>query len=612
MKKLLSILFFLSSFCLFAQPEDATTRTIDGKKYYVHIVQLGNTLYGIQQLYSTDLKEILSANPSLSDNLTIGQEVLIPTSSDDEGHYQTHVVASGETLYGISKKYKCTVADLKSINSGIEDGISIGQKINVPKSESTNGEVIQSDPIVHKDTVDYQITYSDSIVRHKVMVHETLYSVSKRYMVSMDTIKSLNGLRNNKIKKGMVLIIPVKKVNYEVLEKEILPIVLDSNAIVLESLKKEVYNVALILPFMFAQNDIEMAKSIKFGQYREMYPTSKIAFEFYQGLKIAIDSLKKAGLTINVYAFDSKKDTATIAGLFKKKEFTNIDLVIGPLFPKTIAYTAKLCKDKGIRIVVPFKADAKVLHENPYVFKTVTSNMTLMDGAVDFLVENYPDKNIVILKPYNEVDKAMYERARDRFNAAIALAPSYNVKIIELSLGSSGGRDLSSQLKKDTANIVIIPSNDVKFVSRAMNTLNKVLNLNPYAKNMRVVAFGFEDWNKFDDIDVLHRNRLNQHFATYRFVDYNSEEILPFLRSYRAKTGVDPTVYSAQGFDIGYYFLSALHLHGTNFENKLSTHQIDLIQNEFQFREIEKGSGYENSNVQTIKYEGFELQPAVK
>jgi LysM repeat protein len=609
MKQLLGILFIISSFHIWAQPDDAITRTIDGKKYYVHNVQAGNTLYGIQQLYSTDLKLILEANPNLNDNLAIGQEVLIPIAVTDNKHYGTHTVAAGETLYGISKKYKCTVPDLKKLNPGIEDGISIGQEINIPKAEPINGEVIQSDPVVSKDTIDYQITYSDSIVRHKVLTHETLYSISKRYMVSADTIKKLNDLRNNKIKKGNVLIIPIKKVNYEVLRKEIIELPVDSNSMAVEMIKKEVYNVAVILPFMFSKNDLEMSKTLKLGQHREMYPSTKIAFEFYTGVKIAIDSLKKAGVSVNLYSYDTKKDTAVIANIFKKEEFKNMDLVIGPLYPRTISYTTALCKSKNIKIVLPFKADSKVLHENQMAFKSVTSNMTLMDGSVDFLVKNYADKNIVILKPYNEKDKAMYNRARDRFNEAIAKVPSYNSKIIELSWGSSGGRDLSAQLKKDTANIILIPSNDVKFVSGAMNRLNKVLNLNPYAKKMRVVAFGFEDWNKFDDIDVLHRNRLNQHFSTYRFVDYNQTELVPFLQSFRKKTGVDPTIYSAQGFDVAYYFLSALELYGVNFEGQLQNHQLDLIQNDFNFKPILDGSGYENSSVSIVKYEDFEFVP---
>ena len=119
--------------------------------------------------------------------------------------------------------------------------------------------------------------------------------------------------------------------------------------------------------------------------------------------------------------------------------------------------------------------------------------------------------------------------------------------------------------------------------------------------------FGFEDWNKYDDIDVLQRNRLNEHYATYRFVDYNKERGLDFVKDFRSHTGVDPTVYSTQGFDVGMYFLSALYLYGTNFENNIAKYAMDLVQNYFEFYPIASGSGYENTSVSIVRYHDFEL-----
>ncbi|MCB9224749.1 MAG: LysM peptidoglycan-binding domain-containing protein [Crocinitomicaceae bacterium] len=612
MKQFLGAIFILFSVIAFAQPEDAVIKTIDGKQFYVHTVAQGNTLYGIHKLYNTDVEKILAANPGLNDNLTIGQQVFIPIEGgavNTSG--KSHTVEQGETLYGISKKYNCTVQQLKDLNPGIETGLQIGQKIKIPVGDGNVGEVIQDDP-VEKVVPSYKISYTDSIVDHTVLAHETLYSISKRYMVSSDTIRILNNLDGTKVKKGDVLRIPVKKVNYSVLQKIIDPIVKDSNAVHVPIQLKKEYKVALMLPFMLAQNDAEMSKILKIGQTRELLPTTKIAFEFYQGFMLAADSLKKAGLNLTLYVYDTAKDTATIAQIMDKEEFKDIDLVVGPLFKNTISYTAKKCKEKNIRIVLPFKTDPKVLHDNPLAFKTVTSNMTLLDGSVDYILSNHAKHNVIILKPYSDGDKALYDRAKERFNEGIAKIPSYNGSIVELSLGNSGGRELNEYIKKDTTNVVIIPSADVKFVSGALMRLNSVMNMNPYAKNLKIIAFGFEDWNKYDELDMLQRNRLNQHYSTYRFVDLNSVENVNFVRSFRHATGVDPTVYSCQGFDVGMYFLGALYTRGVSFEQALDSYQIDLIQNDFDFKEIVPGSGFENTNVQIIRYDDFELKSCTR
>lgn len=610
MKNLIGILcLILVVFTGFAQPENATVETINGKKYYVHIVEQGNTLYGIHKLYNTPVEKILSANEGLSDNLTIGQKVLIPIETSNDVHYGTHIVSSGETLYGISKKYNCSVDDLKNINPGIESGIQPGQQIKVPMSETIGGtEVIQTDPVdQHQNS--YNISLNDSIVMHTVLAHETMYSISKRYMVSMDTIRAVNGMKSNKVKEGDVLKIPVKKVSYEIIEKDL------TNLVTKDSLpesnnvfrKKETYHIALMLPFMLAKNDHEMTKSLMIDQVRELYPTTKIAFQFYQGFIMAADSLAKAGLKVKIYVYDTNRDTATVAKLFKKPEFSDMDLVVGPLYGKVIDVAVRECFQRKIRIVLPFKSDARYLVGNPYVFKAVASNMTLMDGAVDYLIQKHSHHKIFIFKPSLAGDLALYERVRDRYNNGVN-PNAYTTKLIEVTLGSKSGRELAAMVNTDTTNIFIVPSENVKFVSDALLRLNAVLNIHHRAKNMKIIAFGLEDWNQFDDLDMTHQVALNQHYASYRYVDYNQGEGLEFVRAFRAKNDTDPTVYSSQGFDVGMYFLGALHLYGADFDQFLTNYKVDLVQNDFQFKSVASGAGYENQRVCIVRYNQFRLE----
>lgn len=625
MKNIIGFFTVLFAFSIIAnaQPENASVETVGGKKYYVHIVEQGNTLYGIHRLYNASVESILAANEGLSDNLTLGQKILIPISTTNQEHYTVHTVQQGETLYGISKKYKCSVSDLKSLNDNLTDGISPGQKITVPKKSGGQvqpGEVIQTDPVntgnnnTTDNSVDNSVSYSvslkDSIVNHTVLPHETMYSIAKRYMVSTDTIMAVNGLRNTRIKKGDVLVIPVKRVNYEVIEKDLDKLIAkDTTSFDFrESEFKSEYSVALFLPLMLDKNEHEMTKPLKVDQVRELYSTTKISYAFYQGFLLAADSLTKAGLNINLYVYDTKKDTNEIARHFNKPEFKNMDLVVGPLYRNTIAYTTKKCASKKIRIVLPFNSDMEVIFKNPYTYKGVASNMTLLDGAVDYILENHANHNIILIKPTSSADKALFERVKERFNQGIKSVPgAYNVKIVETPLGSSSGRELNNIIKKDTTNVVIVPSTNLTFVSGAMSTMNKVMNLSPYAKQLNIVAFGLEEWNKFDELDIKYRNRLNQHYASYRYLDYNDPQSVDFIKTFRGNYGVDPNVFSTQGFDVGMYFLSALHLYGNNFDEAIAQHKMDLIQNDFQFRTVGQLSGRENQHVCIVKYNDYSL-----
>lgn len=602
------ILAFLPSWA-WLQPAGAQTEVKNGKTYYVHVVEKGNTLYGLHTLYNVPVEDILSANEGLSTDLVIGQKVYIPKQGGAAvpADAPCHIVAAGETLYGISKKYKCSVQDLEKLNPGVEAGLSIGQKLILPGGTT---EFVPDDPINVEEPRKYDISFADSIVMHTVLDHETMYSISKRYMISMDTIMAVNNLKSTKVKKGDVLKIPLKKVNYEVIEKDINSLYGNNNPndSTSQPLIKQSYNIALMLPFMLDENEQEMTKTLNPGQERELFPTTKIAYAFYQGFMFAADTLKKAGFNVNIYVYDTKRDSNVIAKHMAKPEFSEMDLVVGPLFDNSVKYVTRMCKEKKIKVVLPFKSATQYLHKNPYVYNSVASNMTLMDGIVDYIVEKKAHYNILLLKPYSETDKALYDRARDRFNSKIKeKAGAMNVTIKEVDLGSSSGRELNSFINKDTVNMIIVPSNDIKFISGSLNRMNKVMNLNPYAKNLKIIAFGFEDWNNYDDLDIRHRNRLYQHYASYRFVDYNSKKGRAFIRAFRAKYGIDPNVFATQGFDVGLYFMSALQMYGANFESRLGGHRLEGVQNNFQFQPVAADGGRENKRVCIVMYNNFNL-----
>ena len=72
------IVFLLGSIQLFAQPKDAEIEVKDGKKYYIHIVQAGNSLWGIHNLYNVPVDDIVSSNPGVENGIKDGQKLLIP------------------------------------------------------------------------------------------------------------------------------------------------------------------------------------------------------------------------------------------------------------------------------------------------------------------------------------------------------------------------------------------------------------------------------------------------------------------------------------------------------------------------------------------------------
>jgi LysM repeat protein len=152
-KKIFSKFFLTCVLCyafgiVAAQEKSCETRVINGKKYYIHKVERGQSLYAISKLYNTDINVILAENDEAIDGLKNGQELKIPVSGAattiqpiqgspiDTIRYAYHKVQKKETIYAICKQYNITDKQLEQWNPFIVGaGIKPGQNLIVAEKK---------------------------------------------------------------------------------------------------------------------------------------------------------------------------------------------------------------------------------------------------------------------------------------------------------------------------------------------------------------------------------------------------------------------------------------------------------------------------------------------
>ncbi len=198
MRHLLFILLLISSTQLFGAVKDSIgTKVKDGKRYIVHKVESGETLYGISKKYRVSVTDIKNWNGMEDNNIDLNQELLILSKDQSNVSGKTHKVAAGETLYSISKKYNIGVQRLKSLNKLASNNLEIGQVLII-SPDAAKENVAQS---------------SNTTTKHIVVKGETLYSIARKYKVSVSELKNLNQLTSNEIEIGQTLIVQREKAN---------------------------------------------------------------------------------------------------------------------------------------------------------------------------------------------------------------------------------------------------------------------------------------------------------------------------------------------------------------------------------------------------------------
>ncbi|MBP3920557.1 MAG: LysM peptidoglycan-binding domain-containing protein [Bacilli bacterium] len=134
-------------------PVGQITEEIIGTDYDTYIVKSGDTLYSIANRYGVNVDELRNINNLSNDILIVNQRLLIPKGYEiidtEVTNYINYIVKSGDTLYSISRNYGVSVDELRQINNLVSDNLSVGQVLRIPSSETTiytvkNGDTLYS------------------------------------------------------------------------------------------------------------------------------------------------------------------------------------------------------------------------------------------------------------------------------------------------------------------------------------------------------------------------------------------------------------------------------------------------------------------------------------
>ena len=183
-----------------------------GKCRLYHRVKKGESLWKIADRYNIYIKDILRANPRLRKKkyLRVGQKICIPhrRKSVRKGKrykrsYVIYRVRKGDSLKKIAKKFGVSWKEIKRVNKLRSNVIRVGQKLKIPRKR-----------IVKR----YRRTYRrrDVVyVKYRVRRGDSLIKIAKKFGVSWKEIKRVNALKNNIVRRGQLIKVPVPRTAFE-------------------------------------------------------------------------------------------------------------------------------------------------------------------------------------------------------------------------------------------------------------------------------------------------------------------------------------------------------------------------------------------------------------
>ena len=172
-----------------------------------YVVKAGDTLYGISNQFGVSVTELAELNGIKGSALAIGQVLTIPSKEgSNPNNMFMYTVKAGDTLYGIAQKYNTSVQKIMDLNYLKNTNLTIGQVLRIPEMFTPENEMILP-----------------NYINYVVKAGDTLYSIAKKYGISVDTLIKDNSLTSNSLNVGTSLKIRIPTGNSIVVEECIGP-----------------------------------------------------------------------------------------------------------------------------------------------------------------------------------------------------------------------------------------------------------------------------------------------------------------------------------------------------------------------------------------------------
>lgn len=555
--------------------------------------------------------------------------------------YILHPVKKGETTFSICQKYKVSIDELKAANPELSAVLKSGTTVKIPvKTESM---VQKTAPVIEKqpETVqEKEIRQADvrEYYYHKVTQKQTVYSISRQYGITSDELIRHNPEIASGLKAGQVLKVPVIKngvpePNFgEEIKREATPAAIQPTNSKTESDAKEAsaecqpvagkhtkkYNAALLLPFNISSNDQAPASgtnslltskidvttyvnqvydSISQGVSLNIDARVEGFVEFYEGALLALDSLQRKGMNIEMFVFDAS-NLKTINNLLQLDVFRELDLIVGPVLPELQETVAAFAAKNRIPMISPLAPNGHFEESNPYYFKVNPSREYQVEQTAQFIVNEFGNKNLILLQmssSSNPAEAKLAELTNEKLKQA--QKPGRTKVMREYSFQRQGLNAIRPMLSETDENVFVIPSDNEAQVSVA------ITNITSLAEHYNVAVVGTSNLPKLKSIQTENFHRVRLHYLSPYFIDYKQPLTRRFVGLYRDTYAGEPSQFSFQGFDVTYYFLNALFLYGKDFRSCLPNYQAELTQMNFHFGKVNQMGGFMNKNLFITSWE---------
>ena len=422
--------------------------------------------------------------------------------------------------------------------------------------------------------------------QHKVKKKETVFGISREYGLTIEELIKANPEMNTpgyELKKGMILNIPYSKAEMEAAEAA-------KAAQAAQARKAEEVARA-------AADDVR-SREIRLGIMLPLHNINgdgRRMTEYYRGVLMACDSLKKQGLSIDVHAWNTAED-GNIYKVLEDPAAAKCDLIIGPLYSKQMDALSAFVTKHDIRLVIPFSINAPQLTTNRNIFQVYQSPTEQNEVIIARFIERFKNYHTVVVDCNDSTSKkgiftfGLRRQMEQRGMDAVVT----NLKSTEANF--------SKAFSRTKPNVVILNTGRSQELGVAFSKINGLKANEP---ELDITMFGYTDWLLYTRTYLENFYKYNTYIPSVFYYNPLSLGTQRFERKYRQNFRSDMQSslprFAITGFDHAYFFLKGLHKYGKSFNGADGMFGYPPVQTPLKFERYGNG-GLRNRTMMFIHY----------
>lgn len=555
---------------------------IRGKSYYLHTVQPGQTLYSICKAYGANIDEVKSLNDKKDNALSLYEVLKVPytdpfVQQDDKFYY--HKVVKGETFYSIARLYKIKPKRLLKFNEGYAQNqpLAVGAVVKLPLAEIDLS-------VLGEEEIEASVGKKQEIRPVRPVRNESVKKVEEASVTDIlqDALMQKNEKTEQEPEKETTTVIGAT-------DKMEIPDYISEVVMSVDPFVK----VALLLPFSAKDYPVFVDTLVE-KMPVQISARSEQFISFYEGVLLAVDSLKNQGYKVNLKVFDTERSAEKMYTMVDEIDRFHPDLIIGPVYGSVYKALMDDLTNKNIPVIYPLSSRSEEFGVYPDFIQVNPSMKALTVAMSDWLREEAEEANLVCLNlTGNEVSHSDLEDIR-LFKEYMHRIGSMNFYDWNTSAVPLDG--LRLQLLPDRENIIILPTTKEAEVSKILPVLSALTD------GYRITVVGFPEWQAFTSVDHETYFKLNTKIFTYSYVDNTTEPAKRFALKYRKYFYTEPNNLAYKAFDMSLYFIELAAKYRDRTLDALEFYPRNGDFSRFYFQKMEGQAGKENQGFYIVNF----------